>query len=353
MLVKTLNLNNYRNYSSGSFNFDPHLNIIIGPNGIGKTNILESLIVVSNTKSFRTLNDQDLIKKTCEYSRIECLSDDDTYKVVINQNGKTLYVNNNPIKKTSEFIGKINCILFKPADLELFNQSPKERRRLLDLEIGKVSKNYLHAILTYTTLLKDKNKLLKENKIDDVYLNLLEEQMILPIQTIITEREDFIKIINSYINNFYYQISGIKADIKIEYKKCADINHIKEEINKSRDKDMYYHYTTFGPHHEDYVFMMNGYELNSIASQGQTRMVLIAFKLSLVEYIKQKIKKTPILLLDDILSELDINNRERLLNIIPKDTQVIITGTDLNGININSKYNLIKLKEGKDGRNEN
>ena len=119
-------------------------------------------------------------------------------------------------------------------------------------------------------------------------------------------------------------------------------------IEKNRDKDLYYHYATFGPHHDDYDFMMDGYQLSSLASQGQTRMVLIAFKLALMEYIKERSGKTPILLLDDILSELDIDNRERLLTMIPKDTQVIITGTDILGMDLRNNYNLIKIKEDKD-----
>ena len=349
MLVKNLKLNNYRNYTKAEIFFDPNLNIIVGKNGIGKTNILESLILISNTKSFRTLNDQDLIKKNTEYLKIECDTKTDNYKVVINQSGKKLYVNNIPIKKTSEFIGRVNCILFKPSDLDLFNQSPKERRRLMDLEIGKVSKKYLDAILTYNLLLKDKNKLLKENNINKTYLDLIEEQMIPKIKTIIEEREEFINSINYFISDYYNKISKKNSSIKIIYKKCCDIDSIKITMEKNREKDLYYHYAYFGPHHDDYEFIMDGYALNSIASQGQTRMVLIAFKLSLMKYIQNKTGNVPILLLDDILSELDIENRERLLKTIPKETQIIITGTDLEGMNIKSNFNLIELKEEQDG----
>ena len=165
MLVDSLKLNNYRNYKSNSFKFEKGLNIIIGKNGVGKTNILESLVVVSNTKSFRTLNDNDLIKKGTDYAKIDLLCDNNHLKVVISNNGKRLYINDIPIKKTSEFIGKLNCILFKPSDLNLFTDMPRDRRRLMDLEIGKASKEYLNALSRYNLLLKDKNKLLKEEKI--------------------------------------------------------------------------------------------------------------------------------------------------------------------------------------------
>ena len=149
MLVKSLHLNEYRNYSNNYFEFDPNLNIIIGKNGIGKTNILESIIVVSNTKSFRTLNDIDLIKKDSEYLKIELESDEHNFKVVINQKQKSLYLDDKHVKKSSEYIGKLNAILFKPSDLQLFSDPPSERRKILDLEIGKINKQYLYAELKY------------------------------------------------------------------------------------------------------------------------------------------------------------------------------------------------------------
>ena len=348
MLIKSLKLNDYRNYNNYQIQFDPNLNIIIGKNGIGKTNILESIIVVSNAKSFRTLNDQNLIKKDKDYLKIELKSDTNTYKVVINQKSKSLYINDKLAKRSSDYIGKLNAILFKPSDLEIFTNSPSERRKTLDLEIGKINNIYLKNLLKYNSLLKDKNKLLKEIEIDETLLSIIEESMIPNIEIIIKEREKFINYINSNINYYYKLISGTDSLITIQYKKCCVINKIKESIIKSKEKDKYYHYATFGPHHDDYNFMIDNYDVNTIASQGQKRMVLISFKFALIKYIKETTNKTPILLLDDILSELDINNQERLLKIIPEDTQVIITNTDINNININKNFKLIELKEEQD-----
>lgn len=344
MLINSIKLNNFRNYTSSLIPLHPNLNIIIGPNGIGKTNILESIIVTSNTKSFRTLNDQDLILHDTEYSKIEVNSDVGKVCTVINKNGKSLFIDDKPIKKTSEFIGKINAILFKPSDLELFNQSPKERRKLLDIEIGKISKDYLNSILTYNKLLKDKNKLLKENKVDTLYLDLIDEKMIPEIEKIIRYRQDFFNYVNKCISNYYSKISGSNVNIKIIYKKCSEVIDIKATLEKSREKDMYYHYSNYGPHHDDYYFEFNGRELNSVASQGQTRMCLIAFKFSLINYIKDKKHINPIILLDDVLSELDVDNRQRLLKTLPKDSQIIITDTDVKGIENIETYNLIKLR---------
>jgi len=345
MLVKSLKLNNYRNYSNYYIEFDPNLNIIVGKNGIGKTNILESIIVVSNTKSFRTMDDTDLIKINEDFARINLKSDEGDFKVVINDNNKSLYLNNNCIKKTSEYIGKLNAILFKPLDLQLFTQSPSERRKLLDIEIGKVNNNYLNALLKYNSLLKDKNKLLKELQVDETLLEVINESMVLPIKTIILKREEFFKTINKYISDIYQQISNTKDQIEIIYKKCSLLEDVEINLEKSKEKDNYYHYASFGPHHDDYYFKMNEYELNSICSQGQRRMVLIAFKFALIKYIEENTNKTPIVLLDDILSELDKDNQERLLKMIPNNTQVIITNTDINKLNIKNDYKLIEIKE--------
>ena len=302
MLIKSIKLNDYRNYSNYSIELNPNLNIIIGPNGTGKTNILESIVVVSNSKSFRTLNDQDLIKKGKDYLKIDLDSDEYNFKVVINDKNKSLYLNDNLAKKTSEYIGKLNAILFKPSDLELFTSSPSERRKILDLEIGKVNKKYLLSLLQYNSLLKDKNKLLKELEVDETLLNVINESMIPHIYTIIQERENFFEIINKYISDIYSKISNTNSKIKITYKKCCEIENIKENIFNSKDKDYYYHYATFGIHKEDYYFQIDDYELNSIASQGQKRMVLIAFKFALIKYIQLYAGITPVVLLDDIMS---------------------------------------------------
>ena len=348
MLIKQIKLNNYRNYNTITIPLNPNLNIIVGPNGIGKTNILESIIVISNTKSFRTLNDRELIKKKEDYSKIDIEADVGKLKVVINQEGKSLFINNELFKKTSEFIGKLNAILFKPSDLELFSISPKERRKLLDIELGKISKNYLNNLLVYNKLLKDKNKLLKENEVDNNYLDLINERMIPCIEVIVKERENFFNNINLWISDYYQTISNSKTKIEIIYKACSNIQDIEENLNKSKEKDSIYRYTTFGPHHDDYYFKFDDYELNSVASQGQKRMVFIAFKFALIKFIELVTTNTPVILLDDVLSELDLDNRNRLIRMLPLNAQIIITDTDIKGIKLEKKFNLIKLKEKKD-----
>ena len=182
--------------------------------------------------------------------------------------------------------------------LELFTQSPGERRKLLDIEISKVSRSYIQALLRYNSLLKDKNKLLKELEKDEILLNVINESMSPLMKIIIQERENFFAVINEYISAIYSLISNSDSKIEVIYKKCSEIENINEQIEKSKEKDDYYHYTTFGPHHDDYSFYMDGYSLNSIASQGQKRMVLIAFKFALMKYIQFSTRETPVVLLE-------------------------------------------------------
>ena len=345
MLINNLKLYNYRNYSRKYIEFSPETNIIIGNNGVGKTNILESIIFVSNTKSFRTNNDQNLIKKGEEYSKIEIDADIGKFKVVINKKNKSLFLNDVLVKKSSDYIGKINAILFKPDDLELFVQMPSERRKVLNMEINKVSNKYIKTLLQYEKLLKDKNKLLKELEIDETLLDIIDESMIPLIEIIVKQREEFFEIINKNITRIYNEISNENKNISIIYKKCSEIDEIEKQIKRNREKDYYYHYATYGPHHDDYYFLMDGEQVSNVASQGQKRMLLIAFKFCLVEYIQNKTNQVPIILLDDILSELDKNNKERLLNFIPKDIQIIITDTDINDLKIDRNYKLIEIKE--------
>ena len=348
MLIKSIDLKEFRSYHRLHVELGPNLNIIIGENGIGKTNILESLTVVSNTKSFRTNNDQELIHEGEEYSRIEVEADGNKYRVIINENGKALFINQTSIKKSSDFIGKLNVILFQPSDLEIFGTSPRVRRRLIDLELTKTSKDYLIALATYNKLVKEKNNLLKNEKIDEILLETLNERLVEPIMQIIRGREVFIDFINHYIDDYFKKLSNTNYTIRIEYKKACEANYeaIKDMLVKNYQKDILYRCSMAGPHKDDMVFYFDEHEIVNYASQGQKRMTVIAFKLSLIQYIIKKINTTPVLLLDDILSELDLLNKERMLNMIPPGVQTIITSTDVNGIKLKNDYRLFNLKKG-------
>ena len=345
MLVNSLSLRNFRSYHDFFIQFDKNINIITGQNGIGKTNILEAIIFSSNAKSFRTNEDSALIRHNEEYGRIILNGDIGEIKVVINNQGKTLFINNQIIKKTSEFIGYLNAVLFKPSDLEFFNSSPRERRKIIDLELGKIFDDYLSSLLVFNRLLKDKNKLLKEDKVDDLYLDLLNEQMVPYIKTIMEQREKVFDFINLHLSNIYKEISDENISLKVIYKKNIN-DDIQKTLKETKEKDLAYHYALMGPHHDDYYFLFDNHQISDIASQGQTRMCLIAFKFALIKYIKEVKKIKPIILLDDVLSELDKENQRRLINFLPNDYQIIITDTTFNEMLNLKKYKLIKLNKG-------
>ena len=348
MLIQNIKLNQFRNHDYLDLDFDKGMNIIVGSNGVGKTNILESIILISNTKSFRTTEEKKMIKHLSTYSTVEISTNENYLKVVLNEKGKSFYIDNELIRKTSNMIGKLNAIIFKPGDIELYTQSPKARRKEIDLELGKISPTYLKAIVNYNHYLKQKNTLLKERTVDENLLSIINETLTPVIKVIIQEREKFVNNINQQINNIYKEISGENSNIKITYKKCCDTDDIETNMELAKEKDRLFQHSTFGPHREDYVFTINGEELNNYASQGQKRMIIISLKLAIVKYIKEQLNKDIVVLLDDVLSELDIDRSTRLLNMLPNN-QTIMTATHINELKISKTYKLIELEEKKNG----
>lgn len=347
MIIRELRLRDFRNYDVLKLNLHPELTILIGPNGAGKTNILEALLLISNTKSFRCYKDQEMIGKEKDFARVEAITDDAKFKITIQKKGKTLFIDDKLIDRSSDYLGRCNCLLFKPDDLFLFDAPPGERRLIMDLEIGKVSPSYLKALLSYNKLIKEKNSLLKQENIDPDLLEVIEQSMVPLIEEIILERERFASFINERLTELYQRLSGTETVISMQYKKCAeaDKEEIARAILKNRDRDLFLTYTSFGPHKEDLQFQMDGYDVTSFASQGQKRMIVIAFKLTLFEYIKEMRKDPPIILLDDILSELDAQNKERLFACLP-EAQTLITGTDIEGFQLNREHIVYTVKEG-------
>jgi len=346
--IKQLSLRDFRNYEKFNLELDQGLNLIIGRNGIGKTNILESVVVLANTKSFRCHHDNEMIRKNCEFSRIEAITDDNKeYKIIIREKGKTLFYNNQLCRRASDYIGKINAVLFKPSDLFLFDGPPKNRRNLLDVEIGKVSNDYLNDIILFSKLLIEKNALLKNG--NDSLLEINDQAIVEPILRIKKERENFFNSINTNINSYYHNLSNEDVEIKIVPKlfNGNDKNEVLNELEKIREREKYLGFSLYGPHKDDFSFTISNYPAETYASQGQKRMIMIAFKLAIVKYI-ESFNKSAILLLDDILSELDEANQMRLLENLPLNTQIILTGTEVNKNTLNYQHKLISLG-GKNG----
>lgn len=354
MIVKKLQLINFRNYEKEEISFDPGINVITGDNAQGKTNLLESLIYLSLTRSYRIHEDKELIMHGKEYARISCIYEDDREKrieAIISSNGKNLLVNKVPMKKSSEFIGLLNTVLFSPDDLSIFKDSPRTRRRLVDQEITKVSSQYLGALTRYQNLLKNRNSILKEFHPDENYLNIIDNQIIQEELFIIKERNDFINHINRNMVQIYQTLSNDDNVVQISYLSCADVNDLENNLKAmyeiSRKKDLESHVTTTGIHREDILFCMNDKNLIYTASQGQKRMTMLAFKISLLSYIEEKIHKKPILLLDDVLSELDQIRQQKLIEMVQGPYQCLITSTDIPVALRNIVRNEYIVKQGK------
>lgn len=355
MIIKNLTLRNFRNIESCDITFHPGMNFIIGDNAQGKTNLLESLVYLSLTRSHRIANDKKLIKEGALFADIRCtFSDNDRHQqieAVLSGKGKTLMIQKQPVLRSSEFIGLLNVILFAPDDLKVFSDSPRERRRIMNQEITKISTRYLLSLNRYQNLLKDRNTLLKQYTPDPVYLETLNEKMSEEEVLIMEKRKEFETGINEKINLLYQKISGEENHVNIRYTCCLDTEITKENIlelhKKFTQKDIEIRMTNTGIHREDIVFLMNDRNVSEIASQGQKRMVMLAFKFALREYILKTTKKDVVILLDDVLSELDKEKQKKLLQMAADTSQCIITATDLPFNTERQRERIYHVKEGK------
>ncbi len=359
MYVSSIRLRNYRNYENQIINFDKGMNIVIGNNGEGKTNLLESIYLLSTTRSHRIDDNKELIRFDCEFGSVEgnVIFNNQSSKisVVVHKKGKTLMINNNPVRKNSEFIGKLNAVLFAPDDMNLFDDSPKIRRRLFDIEIGKIYSVYMYSLSNYLKYLKERNNYLKGN-VDRLMLETLTEIMYEPQIQIIKERNNFINRVNKYLSIYYSQISGEEHDLKIEYRSVITEKENEEVMKQQltrlyeniRERDIYLKQTNTGIHREDYVFYLDGRDVSMYCSQGQKRTVILALKMAVVQIIYDIRKEYPVLLLDDLFSELDSNRRYNVLKMLPSSIQTIITTTDAREAELirDKNVNFINIEKG-------
>ncbi len=351
MYIESVRLKKFRNYSDQTFQLKNGMNLILGENGIGKTNLLESIYLLSTTRSHRNDDEKDMISFGEEFASVEALSisknGKDRLNIILHKKGKTLSLNGNMIKRNSEFIGKVNAVIFSPSEMNLFDESPRERRRLIDMEIGKLSTGYMYNLSNYLKNLKQRNAYLKQGN-DKVMLETYTEMIYDPQIKIIKERDSFINALNAYLSYFYSEISGNQNELKMIYKSFirekSDEQKMQEEIKETYDRllerDIALKQTNIGIHREDYEFYLNDLNVAKYCSQGQKRMVILALKLSLVQIIYQIKREYPILLLDDVFSELDSNHRVCLLRLLPNSIQTIITTTDLREVSSVKKENI-------------
>lgn len=363
MYLQKLYLKNFRNYKELHIEFHERLNIFLGGNGYGKTNILEGIFFSSILKSHRTSKILDLIKFGEEKFNIniKCKTDKSRIintNIILDNNGKKyISINELKIQKISDFIGCIKVIMFSPEDLKIVKESPSIRRKFLDMNISQIDKKYLNAIINYNKILNMKNNLLKQEKIDDVLLDVYDEQIAFYSDVIINKRFMYLNKLKYFSVKLHNDISNFSENLNITYKNFLNLdfenlkvnidikNNIFDILKENRKIDKFKKFSTTGIHKDDFIIWMNDKQISNYSSQGQQRSAVISIKLGIIEIIKDLTKEYPILLLDDILSELDKNRRNFILNFI-KNAQTFITGTDLYE-SINDSHKVFNIYNGK------
>ena len=349
MKLTKLDIVNFRNYSKLSLDFSDNINIFIGNNGEGKTNILESIYVLAITKSHRAYLDKSLIKAGCDFSKITGIVEKNSkihkYDLIISQKGKRVSIDDINEKKISNYISKFKAILFCPDDLELIKGSPAERRKFLNIEIGQLDNNYIKILNEYNLLLKNRNEYLKKINIDSYnkeYLDILNAQIVDKALIIYKYRFEFLRNIERNLKEIYDNM--FKKNMEIKYINSVDLTYFDVEnirklllnkLSNNLKKEIFLGSTQYGPHKDDFEVYFDSKNLKEYGSQGQQRLSILCIKISELDIFMKKTSEYPVLLLDDVFSELDIASRNRVLSIINKDVQVFITSTDIKYISSN------------------
>lgn len=361
MILKRIHLSHFRNYSDASFEFIEGINYIVGKNAQGKTNLLESIYYLSTTKTHRNVSDEGLIQQNENYFRIDGVLERKQRRTdlrcIVSKQGKHLFVYGNPVKKISDFVGICNAVLFSPDDMNLFAAPPRVRRRFIDIELSKLSKTYLSYLNEYDHLLKERNAYLKNENISLDFISVLNQRMADCQCVILRQRSRFMHDLIELSHQFYQYLSNDQTKLEVVYKTFVDLTlddeALKQAILNSYDltfqRDCLCKNTEKGIHKDDFVILMNGNEVNEVASQGQKRTILLAMKVGIVKMIEKIIHDEPLLLLDDVFSELDSERRTTLLKILPKNIQIFITATDFIDEKFDRLVNKIMIETRKEG----
>ncbi|MFD0898390.1 DNA replication/repair protein RecF [Loigolactobacillus binensis] len=341
MYLDHLQLTNYRNYAQLAVDFSPGVNVLLGENAQGKTNLLEAIYVLALTKSHRTHNEKDFIKWQADFAKITGRVQKSSGKVplelVISKKGKKAKINHLEQAKLSQYIGQLNVILFAPEDLSLVKGSPVVRRRFIDMEFGQMSPKYLYNSSQYKQVLRQRNQYLKQLKYkqatDQVFLEVLSDQLATFGSAIIQQRLDFLTKLEGWAQVLHHDISKgrekltfsyvsqLKGGLTLQQALHADVAH---EIEQGT--------TLVGPHRDDVRFLVNGKNVQTFGSQGQQRTTALAVKLAEIDLMKEQTGEYPVLLLDDVLSELDDMRQTHLLKAIQHKVQTFLTTTSLSGV---------------------
>lgn len=347
MYIKEIKLENFRNYSFEKIELNEKTNVIFGDNAQGKTNILEAIFIASLGKSFRTNKEIELIKENKNQAKVEIKflkkQREEIVKVEIS-NKKVFFINDIPLKKTSEIVGKINIVLFTPEDIEILRNDPARRRKFLNIMISQLRPKYIHLMAEYKRTIEQRNNYLKQIKYENKTKKTLEiwdEQLVNIGLKIYEYRKEFIEKINNKIKEIHLNATENKENIEIKYKSNINKEKYIKKINENREIDIQRGYTSVGIHRDDFEIYINDKNISIYGSQGQQRSSIISLKLAEAEVIYDEIEEYPVILLDDFMSELDKKRIKGFIKNI-KNNQVIITCTEKITLDT-MMYNLYKV----------
>lgn len=351
MVITKLELTDYRNYESLELEFDRGTNILYGDNAQGKTNILEAIYVSATTKSHRGSKDSEIIRFGCGESHIRTYIEKSGVQTKIDMHlrsskSKGIAIDGQKIKKAADLMGLCNVVFFSPEDLNIIKNGPAYRRRFIDMELCQLDSFYLYNLNNYNKIVNQRNQLLK-----DLYFNpqlrdtlpIWDDQLISYGNKIIERRRQFVSQLNEIIYEIHKKLSGGIEEIKIIYEPDTDENNFADKLRKNHERDIKAKMTSVGPHRDDFSFETGEIDIRKFGSQGQQRTAALSLKLSEIEIVKNITKDTPILLLDDVLSELDSKRQRFLLESIG-DIQTIITCTGLEEF-VNDRFKLNRVFE--------
>lgn len=358
MKIKSLKLKNYRNYDILNLDFDEAANIFYGDNAQGKTNILEAVYLTGTTKSHRGAKDREMIKFGCDESHLETIVEKNGIDYQIDMHlkktgSKGIAINKIPIKRASELFGIVNLVFFSPEDLNVIKNGPSERRRFIDMELSQLDKVYMNNLSNYNKIVSQRNHLLKEISFGDRVslestLDVWDMQLVHYGNKIIERRTEFIQEMNEIIASIHKKLTGDRENIKVIYEPHNGSLALEDALKKNRDRDLRLKSTSTGPHRDDICFMTGDLDIRKYGSQGQQRTAALSLKLAEIEMVKRAIHDTPVLLLDDVLSELDKHRQNYLLDSI-HDIQTLITCTGVDEF-VNHRFSINKVFHVRNGQ---
>lgn len=340
MFIKNIQLNNFRNYIHLDMDFHKKVNILLGKNAQGKTNLIEAIYMNSIGKSFRTNKDSEMIRFGSEYAKIKLHSikdeEDVTLEITIKNEGKEVKKEGYKCVKISEMLDTVYVVVFSPEDLRIVKDEPEKRRRFVDRELSQLKPVYYDELSRYKKILLQRNSLLKEKIVPDDLLDVWDASIIEAGTKIIVRRKEFIDKLNRISSEIHHEITNGKEKLEVFYEENVDFftdtkelkEKYKQKMEKCRKQDIYKGTTGAGPHKDDLKLLVNGVDIRSYGSQGQQRTAALSLKLAEIKLIEEEKGEKPILLLDDVLSELDASRQKYLIQSL-RDVQIFITTTEI------------------------